>query len=92
MTEIILTESQRTQCSMQTLDLITKAAVAGAIGYVIWHTFVKEGIAGADLPREIGRRLGSRLSKRFGLGRAGASVPVATSATRESALAAMMGE
>ena len=71
MVDIILNEAQRTQCSMQTLDLITKAAVAGAIGYVLWNTFVKEGIAGADLPRRFGQKIGARLSKKFGFGGSG---------------------
>jgi hypothetical protein len=68
MVDIVLTEDQRTQCSMQTLDLIAKAAIAGAVGYVLWHTFVKEGIAGADLPARMLRKYGGRLSKRFGFG------------------------
>jgi len=68
MVDIVLTEDQRTQCSMQTLDLIVKAAVGGAIAYVAWHTFVKEGIAGADLPARMLRQYGGRLSKRFGFG------------------------
>jgi hypothetical protein len=29
---------------MQTLDLMTKAAVVGAIGFIVWHTFLKEGV------------------------------------------------
>ena len=68
MVDIVLTEDQRTQCSMQTLDLIAKAAMAGAVGYVLWHTFVKEGIAGSDLPVRMLKKYGGRLSKRFGFG------------------------
>jgi uncharacterized membrane protein YeaQ/YmgE (transglycosylase-associated protein family) len=65
--DIILTEQQKTACSMATLDLITKAAVAGAVAYVLYSTFIKKGIFGADLGGRIGRGIGARLSKRFGL-------------------------
>lgn len=68
MVDIILTEEERTQCSLQTLDLIAKAAIAGAIGYVLWHAFVKEGIARSDFPSRFGKKISTRLSKRFGFG------------------------
>jgi hypothetical protein len=68
MVDIILTEEERTQCSLQTLDLIAKAAIAGAVGYVLWHAFVKEGIARSDFPSRFGKKISARLSKRFGFG------------------------
>jgi hypothetical protein len=68
MVDIILTEDERTQCSMQTLDLVTKAFLAGAGAYVLWNVVVKEQIVGSDLPARVARSAAHRLAQRFGYG------------------------
>lgn len=63
MVDIILTESQRTQCSMQTLDLIAKAAMAGAVGYVLYYSFIKEGVMERGAPGRFLKRMAGRFSR-----------------------------
>lgn len=66
MTDVILTEDQRTQCSMQTLDLVAKAFLGGLAAYVVWNVVVKEHIIGQDLPTRVARSAARRLARRFG--------------------------
>ena len=76
MVELILTEDQRTQCSMQTLDLVTKAAVAGAIGFVLYHAFVKEGVWDTGTPGRFLKRFAGKFS--HGKGAPKLSIPKST--------------
>ena len=68
MTDLILTEDQKTQCSLQTLDLIAKAFLGGLGAYVVWNVVVKEHIIGQDLPTRVARSAARRLARRFGYG------------------------
>jgi len=65
MADIILTEDQRTQCSLQTLDLFAKAALAGAVVFVLWEVAIKEQIVGRDLPARAARAAAQRFKRRF---------------------------
>jgi hypothetical protein len=60
MADVILTDDQSTQCSVQTVDLFWKTAVAGAIAYVMWEALIKEQIVGRDLPSRTARAAASR--------------------------------
>ena len=73
MVDIILTEEQRTQCSMQTLDLVAKAAMAGAVAFVVYHAFVKEGVWDTGTPSRFLKGLAGRFSR--GKGAPKLSVP-----------------
>jgi hypothetical protein len=66
MADIILTEAQRTQCSLQTLDLFAKTAIVGALAYVVWEYAVKESIVGRDLPARALRGAAQRFKGRMG--------------------------
>ena len=62
MADIILTEDQKTQCSLQTLDLFAKTAIVGAIAFVVWEFAVKEQIVGRDLPVRAARAAAQRFA------------------------------
>ena len=65
MADIILTEDQKTQCSLQTMDLFVKAALIGAAALVLWETVVKEQIVGRDLPARVARAAAQRFARRM---------------------------
>ncbi len=65
MADIILTEDQRTQCSLQTIDLFAKAALVGAVAFIVWEVAVKEQIVGRDLPARAARAAAQRFKRRF---------------------------
>ena len=66
MVDIVLTEEQKIAASTQTLDLVLKSAVAGAVLYVVWHALVKKSRIGGDLPTRMARRKSSWAGNRFG--------------------------
>lgn len=62
MVDLILTEAQQIQCSTQILDLMLKAAVAGAVACVIWNALVVKDVFKRDAPSQWLRNRFSRKS------------------------------